>query len=297
VSNQKIRLRPQESIGPKVRVVGQRWAPHEDGYHSVLTSTWWQFFLFVGLAFLGLNAVFALVYVSVPGAIGNARAGSFEDAFAFSVETMATIGYGTMTPQTRFGHAIVTLEALTSILSIALVTGATFAKFARPTARVIFTDKFVMGTRDGVPHVMFRMANYRHNNVVEAQLRVMLLVEEKTREGETMRRPNELTLVRDRTALFSLSWTAMHKVDESSPFYGEGALDKLRSQRAELVLSLTGLDVSFGQNIHARHFYTLDDLVKNARFKDILQVLPDGTRELDYAHFHEVVAIDTTTST
>jgi inward rectifier potassium channel len=141
------------------------------------------------------------------------------------------------------------------------------------------------------------MANYRHNNVVEAQLRVMLLVEEKTREGETMRRPNELTLVRDRTALFSLSWTAMHKVDESSPFYGEGALDKLRSQRAELVLSLTGLDVSFGQNIHARHFYTLDDLVKNARFKDILQVLPDGTRELDYAHFHEVVAIDTTTST
>jgi inward rectifier potassium channel len=297
VSNQKIRLRPQESVGPKVRVVGQRWAPHEDGYHSVLTSTWWQFFLFVGLAFLGLNAVFALVYVSVPGAIGNARAGSFEDAFAFSVETMATIGYGTMTPQTRFGHAIVTLEALTSILSIALVTGATFAKFARPTARVIFTDKFVMGTRDGVPHVMFRMANYRHNNVVEAQLRVMLLVEEKTREGETMRRPNELTLVRDRTALFSLSWTAMHKVDESSPFYGEGALDKLRSQRAELVLSLTGLDVSFGQNIHARHFYTLDDLVKNARFKDILQVLPDGTRELDYAHFHEVVAIDTTTST
>ncbi len=289
-----MRLRAQTDRTPKLRIVGQRWAPHEDGYHSVLMSSWLQFFLFVGVAFVALNALFALAYVAVPGAIGNLRPGSLEDAFEFSVETMATIGYGTMVPQTRFGHAVVTLEAVTSILSIALVTGATFAKFARPTARVIFSEKFVMGTRDGVPHIMFRMANYRHNSVVEAQLRVIVLVEERTREGEVLRRPNELKLVRDRTALFSLSWTAMHEIDESSPFYGEGAIEKLRNKHADILLSLSGLDVSFGQTIHARYYYKLDDLVLNARFHDILQVLPDGTRQLDYAHFHDVVPIETT---
>jgi inward rectifier potassium channel len=135
---------------------------------------------------------------------------------------------------------------------------------------------------------MFRLANWRQNQVLEAHLRLILLVTEKTTEGETLRRPHELTLARDSNALFSLTWLAMHPIDEKSPFFGPGAAARLRNQGAQIFASLYGLDETVGQNIHARYSYRLDDVVWNARFKDLLTDLPDGTRRLDYRVFHEI---------
>ncbi len=290
VPQKTIRFQRTRGGVPRIRALGQTWAPYEDLYHYVLTRTWSQFFLLVGAAFLGANALFALAYTCAPGSIANeAHPGSFEDAFFFSVQTLATIGYGAMAPATLLGHAIVTVEALTGMVGMALVTGMTFAKFARPTARVLFTDKLVIAERNGEPHLMFRMANWRHNQVVEAQLRATLLVTERTREGEMLRRPVDLPLVRDRTAFFGLTWTAMHRIDAASPFSGEGAVEKLRAVNAELYLSLSGLDDTIGQTIHARHAYALDDIVPNARFADVLSVLEDGTRVIDYHQFHVLI--------
>jgi inward rectifier potassium channel len=281
----------------RIKTVGLERAPYKDFYHYVLSRSWPEFFFLAGLTFLGANAMFAAAYLIQPGAIANARAGSFEDAFYFSVQTMATIGYGGMYPTTRFAHMTVTLEAMTGILATALITGITFTRFARPTARVLFADKIVLSARDGVPHLMFRMANWRRNQIVEAQLRVVMLLTEKTREGDVMRRFLDLPLVRDRTAMFSLTWTAMHHVDERSPFFGaggdwQGALERLREKKTELYLTLTGWDETIGQTIHARHAYTLDDIVMNARFADVLSFLPDGTRVIDYRKFHDVVEVD-----
>jgi inward rectifier potassium channel len=210
------------------------------------------------------------------------------------VQTLATIGYGAMSPATRYGHAVVVVEALIGTLGVALVTGATFAKFARPTARVLFSEKAVVQMRDGVPHLAFRMANWRGNMVVEGQLTVSVLLLRTTQEGDTIRVPQGLPLVRARSALFTLSWTPLHRIDEESPFWPEGggsltaALEGLRSQKAELFLSFTGIDETLGATIHARHRYALDDIVYNARFVDVLEVHPDGKRVIDYSMFHEV---------
>ena len=273
---------------PTVRAVGRPWEPQKDIYHFLLRRSWLEFFCAVALGFLAANAVFAVVYMSQPGGISSARPGSFEDAFFFSVQTMATIGYGTMAPVTRFAHIIVTVEALVGILTVALVTGITFSKFSRPSARIVFSEKMVIAPRNGVPHLMFRLANWRHNQVLEAQLRLILLVTERTLEGETLRRPHELPLVRERNALFSLTWLAMHKIDESSPFFGPDALPRLRAAGAQIFVSLYGVDETVGQNIHARYPYSLDDIVWGARFADLLVDLPDGTRQLDYRVFHEI---------
>jgi inward rectifier potassium channel len=285
-----VQLAPRASNRPRIRAIGQRFAPHEDAYHYVLTRSWTEFFLLMGLAFLGANALFATLYWAAPGSVSNARPGSFEDAFFFSVQTMATIGYGGMTPVTRYAHVVVTIEAMTGILSVALITGITFAKFARPTARVLFSDNVILAPRDGVPHLMFRVANWRHNLVAEAQLRVIVLVTETTREGETLRRQIELPLVRDRTPLFALTWTVMHLVDAQSPFFGPDALARLRALNAEIFVTLTGLDEAMGQ-IHAQHSYRLDDIVANVRFADVLTLHADGTRELDYRRFQELVPL------
>jgi inward rectifier potassium channel len=287
--HKSVRLSPR-SGRPRVRAVGQRFAPHEDLYHYVLTRSWSEFFALLSLAFVGANALFAFFYWMAPGSVANARPGSFEDAFFFSVQTMATIGYGGMTPVTRFAHIMVTIEAMTGILSVALITGITFAKFARPTARVLFSDKVILAARNGVPHLTFRVANWRHNLVSEAQLRVIILITETSREGETLRRQVDMPLVRDNTPLFALSWTVMHVIDRQSPFFGPDALERLRAGNAEIFVTLTGLDEAMGQ-IHAQHSYKLDAIVTNVRFADVLTVRPDGLREIDYRHFHDVVPL------
>jgi inward rectifier potassium channel len=271
----------------RISTIGHRSSPFDDLYHRVLRWPWWAFFSALVAGFLSINLFFATLYWLSPGAVSHVF--DFEDAFYFSVQTLATIGYGTMAPQTRYAHVVVVVEALTGILSVAVVTGATFAKFARPTARVLFAKAAVVYPRDGVPHLMFRMANWRQNSVVEAQLRAIVLISETTAEGERLRRPLELQLVRDRTAVFQLSWTAMHRIDDKSPFFGDGAIERLRGQEAEMFLSLSGLDETVGQTIHARYRYAIEDIVWNARFADVFSVLPDGKRVIDYTHFHEIV--------
>jgi inward rectifier potassium channel len=272
-----------------VKAIGVERAFHKDIYHFVLGRTWPEFFLLVAVVFVLTNMLFAGLFLAEPGAVANVRPGSFEDAFYFSVQTLATIGYGGMYPASRYGHAVVAVEAIVGILMVALITGITFTRFARPSARVLFSDKVVISPRDGVPHVMFRMANWRRNRIVEARLGVTLLVTERTREGDMMRRQIDLPLLRDKTNVFFLTWSAMHVVDERSPFFGPDALDRLRAQEAEIYLALTGLDETIGQTIHVRKQYTLDDVVPNARFADVLSTHQDGRRIIDYRKFHDVV--------
>lgn len=279
---------------PKIVAIGRERHPLEDIYHWVLLRKWREFFLVVAAAFVAINAIFALLYLAVPGSIANAREGSFEDAFFFSVHTMGTIGYGSMSPATRYGNIIVALEALVGMVSVALMTGITFAKFARPTAKVLFSNKMVIQTRDGAPHLIFRMANWRHNQVVEAQVRLLILLTQRTAEGDTLRVPHESKLVRDKNAVFALTWLAMHRIDESSPFFGDDWLERLRAQNGEMFLTIIGYDETIMQTIHARYAYALEDIVPNARFADILTVQADGTRVIDYTRFHETIPIDVT---
>lgn len=287
-----VRLAKQMPRFPDVIRVGHRSAPWEDLYHWILTRSWSQFFLVVAGVFFGLNALFALAYSSIPGAISNLKDGDLESAFFFSVQTLSTVGYGVMAPATRAGHILVTLEALTGMLCVALMTGITFAKFARPTSRVLFADKITLTPRAGVPHLVFRMANWRGNQMIDAQLRVMVLTTERTPEGETMRVPVELKLVRERTTVFILTWVPMHRIDETSVFHGPDAIERLRAQRAEIFVTLTGYDETIGQTVHARTSYSLDDIVPNVRFADVLETREDGTRVINYHRFHDVVPLE-----
>jgi inward rectifier potassium channel len=282
----KIRFRPSAGM-PPVRTRGRKQTFFEDVYHVILAMTWWRFFAYASVGWVGINVVFAVLYAAAPGCISNAAPG-LEDAFYFSVQTLATIGYGEMSPATRYGHVVVAVEALVGTLGVALVTGVTFAKFARPTARVLFGAKVVVQLRDGVPHMVFRLANWRGNMVVEGHLRAFVLRRHTTREGEETRVPVELPLVRDRTALFALTWVPMHRIDPTSPFWGPDAPATLRQEQAQIYLSFGGIDETIGQPIHARHSYKLDDIVYNARFVDVLTIDSEGLRTVDYAEFHDI---------
>jgi inward rectifier potassium channel len=235
-----------------------------------------------------LNLVFATIYFYTHG-IENARHGSFADAFFFSVQTMATIGYGKLVPITPLANVLVTIEALFGLLILAMATGVIFAKFSRPTARVLFSKPSIIEAYEGQPAFMFRMANERANQIVEAQAHVVLVRNETSLEGRPLRRMHEVKLVRSSSVVFTLTWTAIHIIDESSPFHGETA-ESLRAGEVEIVVSLVGYDETFSQTIHARHSYLAHEVFFGARFVDILSRLPDGRRQVDYSRFHDVAS-------
>jgi inward rectifier potassium channel len=273
--------------GREILSIGLRTAPLRDLYHSLLTATWAQFFGIVLVAYLGANLVFALGYLAIGDGIEEARRGNFSDAFFFSVQTMATIGYGKMAPRGLAANLLVTVEALVGLLGLALVTGLVFAKFSRPTARIVFSRNAVVTSFDGVPSLLVRMANERGNQIAEAQAHLVLLRTERTPEGEEVRRVHDLRLRRSQSAFFAFTWTVVHPITPDSPLHGETA-EGLRAKDVDLVASVTGLDDTLSQTVHARHAWTPDGILWGHRFQDVLVTLPDGRRAIDYRRFHDV---------
>jgi inward rectifier potassium channel len=277
--------------GQRLAVVkGQDSGRFIDFYHDILTNSWPVFFLKLALAFVAVNLGFAVLYVVDRHGIANARSGSYLDAFFFSVQTLGTLGYGVMAPRTLYTNLLVTVESFTGILTIALFTGIIFARFSRPFARVVFSQVAVVAPFDGVPTLMFRAANQRGEAMLDASVTVTLARQHTTLEGITMRRFQELKLVRSSSSLFALSWTVMHAIDQDSPLHGL-TLEDMEACDMEIVVTLSGLDEILADRIYCRHAYWADEIVWNQRFVDVISVTESGRRLVDLTRFHDTQEI------
>jgi len=267
--------------------VGERHWHWSDAYHITLTLSWPRFFaLMVGIYFL-VNLAFAAAFYAVPGTIVNSRPGSFADAFFFSIETLATVGYGVMSPATVYGHVVASTEILLGMLVTAMLTGLLFARFSRPTARVLFSEVAVVTTFDGNPTLMVRAGNERNNLILEASVRMSLIRKERTKEGETFYRVHDLKLERERSSAFAMSWTVMHKIDGNSPLFGKTASDLL-IEEATLNVAISGQDETLNDTVHARKSYEPEDILFGSRFADILFERESGKWNVDFTKFHDV---------
>ena len=257
-----------------------------DLYHWLLVIPWRQFLLILFVFYFGLNFIFALMYFLTGGGIVNARPGSFKDLYFFSIQTLSTVGYGSMFPETLTAEIIVSVEIFVGLICIAILTGLMFARFAKPTARVMFSEIAVICPFDGIPTLMFRAANQRDNRILEAQVKVSLMRDEITKEGHQLRRFYDLPLMRSQTPVFGLSWLIMHSIDENSPFYQKNP-EELNEKGIELWISLTGLDETFSQTIHTRYAYSADHILWNQRFMDIFSQDEKGQWFIDLSKMHE----------
>jgi len=260
-------------------------------YHLMLTIPWVGFVGIITVAFLLLNAFFACLYLLGGDNIIGARPGSFEDAFFFSVQTIASIGYGVLSPKNTYANLIMVTEAISALLVTAVVTGLAFSRFSRPTAKVMFSDVCVIMPYEGIPTVLFRAANQRRNRILEAEVIIYFSRDETSSEGHQMRRFYQLQLSRSRTPTFNLPWTLMHTINESSPLFG-CSREELIDAQAQLIISLTGLDETVSQNVHARHTYGMNQIFWNHQLADIINFMPNGDRYIDFAHFHQVIPLD-----
>jgi inward rectifier potassium channel len=278
--------------GEPVEVLGLEPRPLQDVYHFLVTSSWPRLLGLVIGAFFAVNALFAVGYLALGDGIENAQPGSFSDAFFFAVQTMATVGYGKLAPKTFGAEVLSTLQIATGLIGLALVTGLVFSKFSRPTARVLFSQVAVVSPFEGVPSLMFRMANARASQIVEAHVTVTLVRLERTREGEEFRRIHDLHLRRDHSALFALSWTAIHPIGPESPLHGVDAAG-LAATEAGVIVSFSGYDEEEGQTVHARHGYRSDQIVFGRKLANIILRDETGRPVIDYRRFHDLEPVET----
>src|SRR6202035_806038 len=238
----------------EVLAIGLPRPSFHDLYHFALRISWSRF-LGIGIAlFAAANALFALVYLIPGDAITNARPGSFADAFFFSVQTMATIGYGVMAPATFYANLLMTFETAVGLMFVALTTGLVFARFSRPTARVLFSKVAVVSPYNGVPTLSIRVANQRQNQLLAAEVSMTLVRDETSEEGELTRRFYDLALVRDRSPVFALTFRVMRPIDANSPLHGLN-YETLAEQHAEIVVIAGGIDETLVQRVGARTSY------------------------------------------
>jgi inward rectifier potassium channel len=259
----------------------------DDIYHFALTIRWSAFFGIAAAIFLTLNALFGALYQLGDHAIANQFPANFAGAFFFSVETLATVGYGDMHPQTVYGHIVATVEIFSGMLSIALVTGLVFARFSRPRAKMMFADHPVIHRVHGQRTLMIRAANARQNVVAEASAKLHLLLRESSPEGFRLRRIHDLKLMRDRHPMFTLTWSLMHIIDENSPLYGMSEED-LKATEATLMLSIEGVDETTAQSMLARRQWNQREWRWNHRYVDLVRDDEQGLSHIDYNVFHRV---------
>ena len=261
------------------------WA---DISHRCMTASWPAFIGGAAFVFIALNAVFALFYWIGNLPISNVKGGDYIDYLYFSIETLSTAGYGDMHPQTHYGHFIATVELFTGIFSMSLMTGLIFARFSRPSARLLFADHPVISDHEGQPTLMIRLANERHDIISDANARLWLFKNIVSKENQEFRRFYELPLVHNESPALALSWTLFHPIDETSPLDGLDA-DGLEAINVALIVVVSGYDVVAAQTVHAGKSYDHSDIRFGHRYAEILGTTEDGRIRIDYGRFHETV--------
>lgn len=279
-----------------VRREGLRPWESLSAYHYFLTISWRRFLALVVLAYAAVNALFAAIYLlcggeALAGVRATTAAGRFGEAFFFSVHTLATIGYGTISPNSVAANVVVTFEALTGLFGLALVTGIVFARFARPEAKVSFSRNALIAPYGAGRALMFRIANRRETELVDVEAKVLLAM--RKHEGSVAERKFvQLALERDRVAFFPLSWTIVHPIGDDSPLR-DWTFDDLAERDAEFLILLNGFDESFSQTVHVRSSYKAEEVVWGAQFVNLFNpVRPDGILSVDLRKLDEYERVE-----
>jgi len=250
-------------------------------YHSSLTISWFNFLGIVLILYFASNVTFGLLYMLCGAtALVDTSSIPFENlflrSFFFSVQTFATIGYGTIHPVGFLPNLLVTIESYYSLLTNALITGLVFARFARPTARIIFSDNAIIAPFQDKTAFMFRLVNGRNNQLIELEAKVTLSrsVEEN---GRIVRKFDLLELERQNVFFLPLAWTVVHPIDENSPMFGMTEKDFEKAD-AEILILLSGTDETFAQRVHTRTSYKPDQIKYGYKFANLYNQVEAGEK-------------------
>jgi inward rectifier potassium channel len=274
-----------------VRREGLSFLRSLSAYHALLTISWPRFFLLSALGYFATNAVFAVAYLAcgpqaLHGASAVGLAPRFGEAFFFSVQTLATIGYGVLSPNGIAANLVSTLEALFGLMGFALVTGLLFARFSRPTPHISFSENAVVAPFRGGQALMFRVVNERSNQLTDVQARVILSRLEGP-PGSRTRRFHDLTLDRPHVVFFPLHWVVVHPIGDESPLR-EVTRGEFEAADSEILILLSAMDETFFQTVHVRSSYKPREIAWGMRFSDMFLRTDEGLVGIDMRKIHDI---------
>jgi inward rectifier potassium channel len=268
----------------KVNTDAWRW---RDVYRWLLSLRWPQFAAFAATLYITLNLLFAALYSFQQDSIAGSTGGHwFFDCFFFSVQTLATVGYGHMYPQTLYGHIVTTIEIMSGLFLLAVMTGLIFVRFSRPIARVAFSRSIVIAPLNGKPTLMVRVGNENHHSMVEAEFRIMFSRDEPLIEGGDFRYFYNLKLHFDRLTVFPAALTLRHVIDETSPLH-QATPESLETERALFFVSVVGVDPVIAAAVQTQQDYTWRDVRFGERFVEIYTQSGQGQLTVDYGRLNE----------
>jgi inward rectifier potassium channel len=270
--------------------LGLSFGEFQNRYHLLLTISWTKFVTFLVLCYFLANTLFAFLYVlcgpgALHGATGVTLSERFTEAFFFSVQTLATIGYGVMSPSGLAANILVTVEALTGLLGFALATGILFARFSRPGAKIIFSRNAIIAPYRGITAFEFRIANSRSSELIDVQATVVLSRTE-FQDGISTRRFHPLSLERSGVMFFPLHWVVVHPIDRTSPLFGV-TKEAFEASDPEFLVLLTGVDETFSQTVHTRSSYKHHEIIWGATFSDMFIEVGGSNMGIDLRRIHD----------
>jgi inward rectifier potassium channel len=271
----------------RFRIKGISSIDVRDPYRLAVTQTWPQFLAMLLLVYLCVNTLFAVLYTLVPGAVANARPGNVADAFFFSFETLATVGYGEMYPASLYGHIVACIEIMCGLAFTAILTGLTFVRFSRPKAKFVFASSMVVTLHNGRPTLMLRIANGRPGILADGRAQMNALINEVSAEGNRFRRAHEMRLMRPHIPLFPLAWTLMHEIDETSPIHGLDAA-AFAATELRIYIAIEARDPSLGSVVHDLRDYAPQDVQFGMRYADAIETDESGLVTMDLARISAV---------
>ena len=273
-----------------VKLNTERWE-WRDAYQWLLGLSWPKFAAFVGAVYIALNLVFAALYTLAGDSVSGMRPGSFFDAFFFSVQTVATVGYGNMSPQGLYGNILTTIEIMSGIFLVAVMAGLIFVRFSRPSAHIVFSRSIVIAPLNGKPTLMLRIGNLHQRSMVEAEFRILFNRDEPLLEGGDFRYFYSLKLQFDRLPNFPAALTLRHVIDEHSPLYG-ATPESLEESRVVIIASVVGIDPVIPASVQTQMDYTWRDVRFGERFVEIYTDHRDGRLTVDYGRLHDTEPVE-----
>lgn len=273
-----------------VRRIGMR----KHLYQTLINVNKYRFYSFMVLFYLGINALFALIYLAIGieklGGVNEAiHSNDFFTALFFSMQTFTTVGYGSFYPVDYWANWVAGLEAMTGWIFFAVSTGLVYGRFAKPSARILFSNNALIAPYNEGRSLMFRLVNRRPNVLLDMEARVMLVANDLSGESVNRKYYN-LRLEISNIHFFPLSWTVVHAMDDKSPLYGI-TKEELEKVNAEILILIKGFDETFGQHVHVRFSYRWDEIVWGAKFIRNFHTDEDGgvVVDVDGVHSYELV--------
>ena len=254
---------------PNIEKKGIGYFEKTSWYHTLLLMPKWKFLLSIVVYYIAINLIFAIAYFfmgvdDLAGITSASHLSNFAESFFFSCQTFTTVGYGRVSPVSFIASSISSVEALLGLLTLAVITGLLYGRFSRPKAFIRFSENALLAPFHNGKAIMLRLAPFKNTTLTDAEAKVTLgLIAEEN--GKTVNKFYPLPLEYSMINSLTLSWTIVHPITETSPFYNFTEED-FKNAKGEILVFIKAFDDMFSNTVVSRTSYTLNEIIIGAKF-------------------------------